>query len=82
MNTDEMEYSTKDFYLSSCILASGIPLIRLEPINHKTYLFIFLDKESQIPALIQQHWDRKLLLPTRDVIEAINELKTRLYEGS
>lgn len=76
-----MEYKTKDFYLSVCLLASGIRP-RLQKINHKTYLFIFSNENGQAEELIEKHWNRKLLIPSRDLIDAVAELKTRIYEGN
>jgi hypothetical protein len=77
-----MEYQTKDFYLSACLVASGTPLHRIEKIDYKTSCFIFNISESKAEEIFNLHWQRKLTLPTRDIIEAINELKTRMYERS
>ncbi len=76
-----MEYHSSDFYISSCILASGIPLKGLKKISDRSYAFIFHDQENQIEKIIADHWNRTLLLPTKDLIEAINQLKTRLHLG-
>ena len=78
---EPMKYTSKDFYLSACIRASGANLIRLEPLDYKTYLFHFDIPTSQANYLIEQHWNGKLVLPTKAVIDAINELKTRLHQG-
>lgn len=75
----ENEYTTKDFYLAACLLASGFYLSRLEQSGYRTFSFIFSVSPIQAKAVIANHWNRKLNLPSRDLIEAINELKTRIY---
>lgn len=77
MNTHE--YTTKDFYLGACILASGIPLLRLEQLNHKSFVFVFSISPENANNIISQHWNKTLVLPTRSIVEAITELKTRIY---
>lgn len=80
MKMNQNEYTTKDFYLSACILASGIrPTLRR--LNDKVFIFVFPNSNNQVEEIIQKHWDRKLNLPTRTLLEAISELKTRIYEG-
>jgi hypothetical protein len=74
-------FETKDFYLSSCILATGIPLIELRPIGASVFQFVFAISPTDANILIKQHWSRELVLPTKNLIDAINELKTRLHQG-
>ncbi|MBI3379665.1 hypothetical protein HY029_02850 [Candidatus Gottesmanbacteria bacterium] len=76
-----IEFKSNDFYLSACILASGIPLKRIEYGDPRSASFIFDDLENKVPQILADHWNKKLLLPTRNLIEAINELKTRLHSG-
>lgn len=78
---NENTFQSKDFYLSACIRASGANLIRLEPIDYKTYLFHFDISPVQANNLIERHWNGTLILSTKAVIDAINELKTRLHQG-
>jgi hypothetical protein len=77
MNT----YQTKDFYTSCCLLASGLQLLKLNRSNNKFVTFIFSDPNNAAEQIISDHWQKKLILPTRDVISAISELKTRLYSN-
>ncbi len=74
-------FKSHDFYLSSCLVAAKLPLKRLEKGEGKLVIFVFDDPKHQAEQLISSHWNRTLCLPTRDLIEAINELKTRLYSG-
>ena len=78
---NETEFLTKDFYISACILASGVTLLRLQKETVKIVLFVFALSPIKAEEIIKKHWGRKLLLPTRDVVDAIHELKTRLYSG-
>jgi hypothetical protein len=76
-----MEYSTRDFYIGSCLLASGLRLIKIQRQSNGPATFIFHDPESKAEQIILAHWNKQLVIPTRDLIEAINELKTRLHGG-
>ncbi|MGH7245783.1 MAG: DUF5659 domain-containing protein [Nitrosotalea sp.] len=76
-----MEYKNVDFYLSACLLAAGAPLLRLEKQSSKTFIFVFKITGKTANQIIQQHWDKSLILPTKTLIDAINELKTRLHNG-
>lgn len=75
------KYKTKDFYLSACILASGYPLLQIERTSEKFSIFTFDISAAQAEKIIQNHWNYSLTLSTRKFVEAINELKTRLYNG-
>lgn len=79
---NEKEYTTKDFYIGACILASGAQLLRLQRKTDKFVLFVFSISTTKAEEIIRKHWDRTLVLPTRDVIDAIHELKTRIYSAS
>lgn len=76
------EYSSQDFYISCIILATKkLPLLRLERINSKLVSFVFSDPNCIAPQIIKDHWDRTNKIPSRDLIESINELKTRIHSG-
>jgi len=79
--SEATQFRSKDFYLSACILASGITLLRLEQDSPKVYFFVFNITPNRANEIIGKHWDRTLFLPTRNIIEAISELKTRLHNG-
>lgn len=80
--TIENEYKTKDYYIGVCILAYGAQLLRLEKISEKIVVFVFAISSTNADEIIKKHWDRELVLPTRDIIDAIHELKTRIYSGT
>ncbi len=75
-------YKSKDFYISACLLASGLKLIRLEPGTGKFVHFVFDDPKNLAPEIISSHWNRSNRIASRDLIEAINELRTRLHGGT
>ena len=76
---NKMEFISKDFYICSVILASGVNLLRLKKETERFVFFIFDISPSNAEKIIQRHWSRELVLPTRNLIEAINELKTRIH---
>jgi hypothetical protein len=76
---DSNEYKLKDFYLSCCLLASKLTLNRLEPIGGGFVYFVFNDPERIAESIISQHWNRTNRIPSRDLVEAINELRSRLH---
>lgn len=75
------EYKLRDFYTCSVLLASGLHLKRLEKTNGNLFTFVLNNSSLVAEKIIKAHWDGKHLLPTRTLIEAINELKTRIYSG-
>lgn len=79
---DVNSYKTKDFYISAAILAYGIPLLKLETYQNGVYLFVFGTSESSAEQIISSYWNRSLKLSARDFVDAINELKTRIHNGS
>lgn len=78
----ENEYKTKDYYIGVCILASGVSLLRLQKETGKIVTFVFSISPIKAEEVIRKHWNRELVLPTRNIVDAIHELKTRIYSGS
>lgn len=78
---NQTDFKSNDFYLCACVLASGIPLKRVEHGDGKFMIFVFDDPDCKAEQIISDHWDRTLRLPTRQLIDAIHELKTRLHSG-
>jgi hypothetical protein len=72
-------YTTTDFY-SACILrACRIQLTDIIKMSSKTVEFVFRENEKECNRVLKSHWDGELILPTKDVVGAISELKTRLH---
>ncbi len=74
-------YYSKDFYLSAVCLASGCKLLKLQRKNQDYVEFVFDDSPEKCIPIIEKHWAGTLKLPSRKLIEAINELKTRIYSN-
>lgn len=72
-------YKTNDFYITSCLIASGVKLITLEKNSDRFLTFVLDISPISAQSLISDYWNRNLILPCKDVIEAINQLKTRLH---
>lgn len=79
---ENLKWRSKDFYLSCIIRASGASLLELETAGHDFVVFVFDISPEKAEEIISQHWAKKLMLPTRDLIEAINELRSRLKSRS
>ncbi|EKD99838.1 MAG: hypothetical protein ACD_22C00166G0004 [uncultured bacterium] len=76
-------YNTKDFYTAVLLRVMDFPLETLHRETGGFVVFTFLDPNHNAEAIIQDYWDRKLSVPdARAFVEAISELKTRLYEVS
>ncbi len=78
---ENKEFKTRDFYLAACLLAYGLVLKKLQLEKNKIATFIFNDPNNIAEKIITDHWNRKNKIPTRDLIEAIVELKTRIHNG-
>lgn len=78
----ENEFHTKDFYIASILLASKkINLLRLDRTTEKLVTFVFDNSGDSIDEIIRNHWSRKNRVISLDLIEAISQLKTRIYTG-
>jgi hypothetical protein len=75
-----MKYQTKDFFISACILATGTKIADVIREPDRTCYFIFDITPENANIIIQKHWNNELLLPTRSLVDAIHELKSRIYE--
>ena len=73
------EYRLNDFYQAVVLKTLGLPLLRLERANGRFVTFVFADPKGQADELLHQYWDRGIKVIARDLIENINELKTRIY---
>lgn len=73
-------FKSRDFYISACLIASGHRLLNLIKDHSSFVTFVFDCPLSTAESIISDHWSKRLVLPTRDLIEAINELKTRIHQ--
>lgn len=70
---------TKDFYIACLLRALGFPLSSLERPQKNFAIFVFEDKDNKASETISGYWDKKISIDARSFVEAINELKTRIY---
>lgn len=75
------EFKLNDFYQAVLLKTVGFPLVRLDRRNGKFVTFVFDDPECKAEEAIGRYWDREITVNARDLIENINELKTRIHSG-
>jgi len=75
------EFRINDFYQAVILKTVGLPLLRLERGNGKFVTFVFDDPEGRAKKILEEYWGRKIKVIARDLVESVNELKTRLYAG-
>lgn len=73
------EFRTHDFYQACILKTLGFKLLRLERTNGKFVDFIFDDPKFEAEITLEAYWNRQTQVIARDLIESINELKTRIY---
>ena len=73
------EYKLNDFYQAVVLKTTGYPLIRLEKGTGRYVFFVFADPANKAEETIKLYWDRQIEVVARDLIENINELKTRIH---
>ena len=72
-------YNTNDFYTASLLRSLGFEVLRIDFYTSKVATFVFSDPESNASEVIHRYWNRKIQIDARTLIDAINEMKTRLY---
>lgn len=77
----EKEYKSNDFYQAVVIKTAGIPLLRLEKSSEKFYIFVFADPNNRVEEIISKYWTNSLKVDAQELIENINELKSRIHSG-
>ncbi|OGK26207.1 hypothetical protein A2954_04445 [Candidatus Roizmanbacteria bacterium RIFCSPLOWO2_01_FULL_37_12] len=73
-------FHTSDFYISRVIKSAGLPLKDIQINNFGKATFVFENPKQTAEYLIKKHWNRELKITSLDLVEAINQLKTRLHE--
>ena len=81
MTNVNLTWKSSDFYLCAICIANGAALISVEKDSGKFATFILNISPIEAKKIVSRHWARELIIPTRNLIEAINELKTRLHSG-
>lgn len=75
------EYKSNDFYQAVVLKTAGVPLVRLEKSSGRYFIFVFDDPNNIAEKIISQFWSRELKVDAKELIENINEIKTRIHSG-
>lgn len=76
------ELRIKDMYSAAILRSLDYPLIDLDRSEGNYVLFVFDDSNSTADQVLRKHWDGQLQVNSRDFVESIRELKTRLHGAS
>lgn len=73
------EVRIKDMYSAAVLRCLRYPLVDLDRSEGNYVLFVFDDSGATAEEVLRQHWDGRLEVNSRDFIESVRELKTRLH---
>jgi hypothetical protein len=73
------ELRIKDMYSAAILRSLKYPLIDLDRSEGNYVLFVFDDSNSGAEKDLRLHWDGQLEINSRDFVESIRELKTRIH---
>jgi len=75
---NEKKLRIKDLYSAAVLRCQKYPLLDLEKSEGKHFFFVFDDSQNTAETVVQEHWDGNLKVNSRDFVESVRELKTRL----
>ena len=75
------EYKCNDFYQAVILKTAGVPLVRLERTTGRFFDFVFDDPEDKAEQIISKYWIKELKVDAKELVENINEMKTRIHSG-
>jgi len=81
LKNDMNQFSTQDFYLSCVLKSAGLQLQNLIRNSNGKVTFVFGNPNQIAETTIQKHWNKELKIISLDLVEAINQLKTRIHSG-
>jgi hypothetical protein len=76
---NKSEVRIKDMYSAAVLRCLKYPLVDLDRSEGNYVLFVFDDSGTTAEEVLRQHWDGRLEVNSRDLIESVRELKTRLH---
>lgn len=74
-------FFTQDFYISCVLKSAGLQLQNLIRNSNGKVTFVFANPNQIAEITIQKHWNKELKIISLDLVEAINQLKTRIHSG-
>ncbi len=75
------QFSTQDFYISCVLKSAGLQLQNLIRNSNGKVTFVFGNPNQIAEITIQKHSNKELKVISLDLVEAINQLKTRIHSG-
>jgi hypothetical protein len=79
-------FRTKNFYLASFLYAKGAVLVSIDRTEPKKVLFVFIESPDILAWLEAFNFGKEnnpeVLVDGRKLIQAIKELKDKLYQGN
>lgn len=74
------QFRTSNFHLSAYLICKGISLLDLDRTDPQRVVFIFEDTDKRIENVQQYQFGKKALVDVRQYVQAMRELKERLYD--
>lgn len=75
------QFCSRDFYLVCVLKSAGLQLQSLIRNANGKVTFVFDNPNQIAEATIQKHWNKELMVTSLDLVEAISQLKARIYSG-
>ena len=75
------QFHSQDFYLVCVLKSAGLQLQSLIRNANGKVTFVFENPNQIAETTIQKHWNKELMVTSLDLVEAINQLKARIYSG-
>lgn len=74
------QFSTKDIYLASFLLASGYKRYSLRREGRIAW-FDFEDDDNKLKLDVDEYWSSNCLVDPKELFNSFKELKNRIYEN-
>ena len=82
VNYDDKEVTCNSIYLAASLYASGIRLLSASPQRSRSASFIFDNQDGAADAAVKAYFNRKALLPAKDIFDALGQLKREASAAS
>jgi len=80
-STANKQFFTCDFYISCVLKSAGLQLQTIIRDSNGKATFVFGNPNEIAETTIKKHWNRELQVISLDLVEAINQIKTRIHSG-
>lgn len=77
--TNIREFRINDMYQAVVLKVIGLELLTLERDQGNQVTFVFNDPNIQARKIVDRYWRYEVKVDAREMVETINELKTRIY---